>query len=207
MNKDIYNNGKILPILEEFYTLQGEGNHTGKAAYFIRVGGCDIGCNWCDVKESWAFGVHPLVKVDEMIERVLGYPVRSVVVTGGEPGLYPLGYLCDQLKANRIEAYLETSGAYSLSGEWNWICLSPKFQSPPLPENFERANELKVIIEKESDLRWAEDNATQVKTGCHLYLQPEWSHRQTVIPLIISYIQSNPRWRLSLQTHKYIGIP
>jgi organic radical activating enzyme len=207
MQTELYDNGRILPILEEFYTLQGEGFHTGKPAYFIRVGGCDIGCNWCDVKESWAFNIHPLVKVDEMIGRVLTHPAKAVVVTGGEPGLYPLDYLCSQLKNNNIGAFLETSGAYSLSGEWSWVCLSPKFQSPPLPDNFELANELKVIIEKESDLRWAEDNATQVKPGCHLFLQPEWSHRQAMIPVIISYIQTHPRWRLSLQTHKYIGIP
>lgn len=207
MIEDTYNGGRILPILEEFYTLQGEGYHTGTAAFFIRIGGCDIGCNWCDSKSSWSFGTHPMIDVDDLVERVSAYPAKAVVVTGGEPGLFPLDYLCRQLHSRQIKTFLETSGAYDLSGEWDWICLSPKFQSPPVPDNYLRANELKVIIEKESDFRWAEDNAISVRNSCHLYLQPEWSQRRTLLEPIISYIESNPRWRLSLQTQKYIGIP
>ena len=207
MNSDIINSGKALPVLEEFYTLQGEGFHTGKPAYFLRIGGCDIGCNWCDSKRSWEFGIHPVIEVDQLVERIKTFPARSVVVTGGEPGLYQLDYLTEQLKKNHIKTFLETSGAYSLTGKWDWICLSPKFQSPPVPENYPRANELKVIIEKESDIRWAEDNAILVDSGCHLYLQPEWSQRNNILDFLIRYIEQNPRWRLSLQTHKYIGIP
>ena len=148
-----------------------------------------------------------MVDVDELVYRICKYPAKSVVVTGGEPGLYPLDFLCNRLHGQEIATYLETSGAYSLSGSWNWICLSPKPQSSPLPENFLLANELKVIIEKESDLRWAEDCAPRVSDECHLFLQPEWSQRKGILDTIISYIELNPKWRLSLQSHKYIGIP
>lgn len=207
MTTDIYDNGKLLPIMEEFYTLQGEGFHTGKAAYFLRIGGCDIGCNWCDSKASWSFGTHPMVKVDDVVGRVLIYPAKSVVVTGGEPTLYPLHYLCDELKRIGIGTFLETSGAYPVSGSWDWICLSPKPQSPPIDENYLRAHELKVIIERSSDFDWAEENAARVAPDCHLFLQPEWSQKGRMMEEIIRYIESNPLWRLSLQAHKYIGIP
>jgi len=207
MTIDIYQNGNLLPVMEEFYSLQGEGFHTGTAAYFLRIGGCDIGCNWCDSKASWSFGAHPLIKVDEVVERVLSFPARSVVVTGGEPTLYPLGYLCDQLKSAGIRTFIETSGAYPITGTWDWICLSPKPQSPPVSANFAMANELKVIIEKSSDLEWAEENSAKVSSDCHLFLQPEWSKKGIMLDEIIRYIESNPRWRLSLQAHKYIGIP
>jgi 7-carboxy-7-deazaguanine synthase len=207
MTNDLYDNGQMLPVMEEFYSLQGEGFHTGTAAYFLRIGGCDIGCNWCDSKASWSFGSHPLVNVDEVVNRVLDFPARSLVVTGGEPALYPLGYLCDKLKEAGVKTFLETSGAYPVSGVWDWICLSPKIQSPPVFENYQRADELKVIIEKSSDLLWAEENAVRVRSGCHLYVQPEWSRKGIMMNEIISFIEANPRWRLSLQAHKYIGIP
>ena len=207
MLTDLYNNGQLLPVMEEFYSLQGEGFHTGTAAYFLRIGGCDIGCNWCDSKASWSFGAHPLLEVDEVVDRILGYPARAVVVTGGEPTLYPLDYLCDKLMENGVKTYIETSGAYPMSGKWDWICLSPKPQSPPVPDNYHKASELKVIIEKESDFICAEENAALVKKDCHLFLQPEWSQRSKMLDTIIGYIESNPKWRLSLQAHKYIGIP
>ncbi len=207
MTTDIYNKGALLPVMEEFYTLQGEGFHTGTAAYFLRIGGCDIGCNWCDSKASWSFGAHPLISIDEVVERAAGFPGKAVVVTGGEPTLYPLQYLCDKLHKYGIRTFMETSGAYQMSGSWDWICLSPKNQSPPIPENYLLANELKVIIEKSSDLQWAEENADRVSPGCHLFLQPEWSRKGEMLEEIISYIEENPKWRLSLQAHKYIGIP
>ncbi|MFH0761654.1 MAG: 7-carboxy-7-deazaguanine synthase QueE [Bacteroidota bacterium] len=207
MNTDLYQGGRRLPIMEEFYTLQGEGYQTGKPAYFIRIGGCDIGCNWCDSKRSWSFGEHPLVDIDELVSRVLIFPAKAVVVTGGEPGLYPLEYLCDKLHQSGVMTYVETSGAYPLTGIWDWICLSPKSQSPPEKDNCKIASELKVIIEKNDDFEWAEKNAALVTPGCHLFLQPEWSHRNIMLDEIISYIGNNPKWRLSLQSHKYIGIP
>lgn len=207
MSEELFNHGKMLPILEEFYTLQGEGFHTGKAAYFIRIGGCDIGCSWCDSKHSWVFGAHLLVNTDELVERCLSFPAKAIVVTGGEPSFYPLDYLCSRLKQKGISTFLETSGSYPLTGEWDWICLSPKQHNPPLPDYYQKAGELKVIIEKESDFLWAEENAKLVHSDCFLFLQPEWSRRKDMNQLIINYIQSNPRWRLSLQTHKYIGIP
>lgn len=193
--------------MEEFYSLQGEGFHTGTAAYFLRIGGCDIGCNWCDSKASWSFGAHPLVNVDEVVARIMGFPAKAVVVTGGEPTLYPLQYLCKSLKDAGIKTYIETSGAYPLTGFWDWVCLSPKSQSPPLDENYLKASELKVIIEKTSDFEWAEKNAALIGPDCHLFLQPEWSRKGVMLDEIILYIGSNPRWRLSLQAHKYIGIP
>ena len=193
--------------MEEFYSLQGEGFHTGTAAYFLRIGGCDIGCNWCDSKASWLFGAHPLMLVDDAVSRILTFPARAVVVTGGEPTLYPLQYLCDTLRENGIKAFIETSGAYPISGNWDWVCLSPKAQSPPVAENYLKADELKVIIERSSDILWAEKNAALVGHDCHLFLQPEWSRKDKILEDIILYIESNPRWRLSLQAHKYIGIP
>ncbi|MDD4645913.1 MAG: 7-carboxy-7-deazaguanine synthase QueE [Bacteroidales bacterium] len=207
MTTDIYDNGRLLPVMEEFYTLQGEGFNTGTAAYFLRVGGCDIGCNWCDSKASWAFGEHPMVAVDDIVDRVRNIPAQAVVVTGGEPTLYPLRYLCDKLREAGIKTFIETSGANPLTGTWDWVCLSPKPQFPPVRGNYSLANELKVIIEKPSDFRWAEENSEKVNPDCHLFLQPEWSQKNKMLELIIDYIQLNPRWRLSLQAHKYIGIP
>lgn len=207
MTTDIYDNGRLLPVMEEFYSLQGEGFHTGTAAYFLRIGGCDIGCSWCDSKASWPFGAQPLINVDEVVARAFSYPAHAVVVTGGEPTLYPLQYLCDNLSKIGVRTFLETSGAYPLSGDWDWVCLSPKPQSPPAPANYQKANELKVIVEKSSDLIWAEENAILVGKECHLFLQPEWSRKNTMLEEIVRFIEANPRWRLSLQAHKYIGIP
>jgi len=207
MSEELFQQGRMLPVLEEFYTLQGEGFHVGKAAYFIRVGGCDIGCSWCDSKHSWIFGPHLLVNSDDVVERAGSHAAKAVVVTGGEPSFYPMDYLTGRLKDAGIQTFVETSGAYPLTGNWDWICLSPKRHSPPLVEYFTKANELKVIIETEPDLEWAEQNAGLVSAGCLLYLQPEWSQRKTMTPQIINYIQANPRWRLSLQTHKFIVIP
>jgi organic radical activating enzyme len=207
MTTDLFNEGLVLPVMEEFYSLQGEGFHTGTAAYFLRIGGCDIGCNWCDSKASWAYGAHPLLSVDEVVERIFDFPAKAVVVTGGEPSLYPLGYLADRLKSLGIKTFIETSGAYPLTGDWDWVCLSPKPQSPPIEDNYAKADELKVIIEKSTDLQWAESNALFVNANCHLFLQPEWSRKDKILPEIIRHIESNPKWRLSLQAHKYIGIP
>ncbi len=199
--------GKYLPLMEEFYTIQGEGLHTGKAAYFIRIGGCDVGCQWCDTKRSWnAMNFEP-VPADEIIDRISGYPAKSVVVTGGEPLLYNLDYFTSKLNEKGIETYIETSGAYEISGHWDWICLSPKKSGPPLKDIFKVVDELKVIIQREDDLNWAEENARKVSDGCYLFLQPEWSVAPKILPVIIDYAKSHPKWRISLQSHKYMKIP
>ena len=199
--------GEKLPLVEEFYSIQGEGYHTGKPAYFIRLGGCDIGCSWCDTKFSWAPGIHPLVETDRVVENAKKAEAKAVVVTGGEPLLYDLSYLCSELKKHRIKTYLETCGAYPLSGIWDWICLSPKEAAPPLQEIIEMASELKVIIQTDHDIRWAERVADKVDEGCHLYLQPEWSRYNKILPVLIGYVKQNPRWRISLQIHKFMHIP
>lgn len=199
--------GLLLPLMEEFYTLQGEGYNTGEAAWFIRIGGCDVGCRWCDVKESWNPKLHPLTATDSIVTNAINNPSAAVVVTGGEPLMYNLDYLCSQLKANGCKTYLETSGAYPLTGEWNWICLSPKKNKAPLPNIISRANELKVIIFNDSDIAWAEKFADQVSPGCILYLQPEWSRAKYMTPVIIDYVMKNPKWKISLQTHKFMKIP
>ena len=199
--------GKVLPLMEEFYSLQGEGFHTGKPSYFVRIGGCDVGCRWCDSKESWNAAKYPPEATDTIIEHAASYPAKSIVVTGGEPLLYNLDYLCEGLHRRGVTTFLETSGSSGLSGEWDWICLSPKKDAPPLPEIFNKANELKVIIEVETDLHWAEENAAKVSPSSILYLQPEWSRRDSIIPVIVKYIQENPKWKISLQAHKYMRIP
>lgn len=193
--------------MEEFYTIQGEGYNTGKAAYFIRIGGCDVGCHWCDVKESWDANIHPLTPVEKIIENVIAYKAHSVVVTGGEPLIYNLDELTRQLKQNAIETFIETSGAYPLSGHWDWICLSPKKTMPPKPEIYAQANELKVIVFNKHDLKWAEEQAENVSKSCYLYLQPEWSKHKQLLPEIIDYVKAHPKWMISLQTHKYMNIP
>ncbi len=203
----VFENGRKLPIVEEFYTLQGEGYHTGKPAYFIRLGGCDIGCSWCDTKFSWNPAIHPLVAVDEIAERAVQSGCGAVVVTGGEPLIYPLEYLTGTLQNAGIELYIETSGAYPLSGKWNWLCLSPKKKSPPRREIFPLAHELKVIIQQVEDFSWAEENAALVKSECMLYLQPEWSRYDEILPEIVAYVKKNIRWRISLQAHKFMKIP
>lgn len=199
--------GKVLPLMEEFYTLQGEGFQTGRAAYFIRIGGCDVGCSWCDSKQSWNSRLFPPVSVDEIVQRAIAHPARAVVVTGGEPTLYPLGYLCSELKKHNIQTFLETSGAYPLTGQWDWVCLSPKQQQPPVDLNYSKANELKVIIAKQADLCWAEANAQRVRPDCMLFLQPEWSVHESITPMLVDYIKQNPKWRISLQAHKFMHIP
>lgn len=193
--------------MEEFYTLQGEGAHTGQAAYFIRIGGCDVGCYWCDSKESWNARHFPPVSTDEIVERASGYPSKAVVVTGGEPSLYPLDYLTRQLHKYQIKSFVETSGAYALSGNWDWICLSPKRQQPPQKDVLQRAHELKVVIQDESYFAWAEENAKLVSPDCQLYLQPEWSVHDKIMPLLVDYAMQHPKWKISLQSHKYMKIP
>jgi organic radical activating enzyme len=199
--------GKLLPVMEEFYSLQGEGFHTGQAAWFIRIGGCDVGCRWCDVKESWNACLFPPIPADGVVERASGCPAGAVVITGGEPLLYNLNYLCSELKARNIRTFLETSGSSGLSGEWDWICLSPKRDNPPVPGIHQLAHELKMIIHEPGDLSWAEENAALVSPGCLLYLQPEWSRVDQMMELVTGYVKMNPRWRISLQSHKYMGIP
>ncbi|MGC8865382.1 MAG: 7-carboxy-7-deazaguanine synthase QueE [Bacteroidales bacterium] len=198
---------KELPIVEEFYTIQGEGIQTGRAAYFVRIGGCDVACSWCDTKESWNFLLWPPRKVEDVVNRVVESGADSVVVTGGEPLSWDLDYLCLKLREKNILTFLETSGSQPLSGVWDWICVSPKKNSPPLPELLTMAHELKVIIHDVSDFAWAEENAGKVRKECHLLLQPEWSKHEQMTPLVVDYIKKYPRWRLSLQTHKFIKIP
>ncbi len=199
--------GKLLPLMEEFYTIQGEGYHSGKAAYFIRIGGCDVGCHWCDVKESWDAAMHPLTNTTTIIENALHFPSKSVVITGGEPLQYNLTYLTQGLKEKNALTFIETSGAFPLTGLWDWVCLSPKKNMPPLEENCIRADELKIIVYNKHDLVWAEEYAAKVKDSCKLFLQPEWSKRNEVMPLITDYIMNHPRWMASLQSHKYMNIP
>ena len=201
------NEGKLLPLMEEFYTIQGEGFNTGKAAYFIRIGGCDVGCHWCDVKESWDANIHPLTPIEKIITNVVEWKAQSVVVTGGEPLIYNLEALTSELKKKNIETFIETSGAYKLSGQWDWICLSPKKTMAPLPEVYEKAHELKVIVFNQHDFKWAEEQAAKVGKDCYLYLQPEWSKHAELLPQIIEYVKLNPKWMISLQTHKYMNIP
>ncbi len=196
-----------LPVMEHFYTLQGEGSHQGRAAYFIRLGGCDVGCVWCDVKDSWDAGKHPLVNVEDLIKIVAKTPVKLVVITGGEPLMHDLTSLTNSLKENGFETNIETSGSHPLSGTWDWICLSPKKFKAPLPGLVPFANELKVVIFNKSDFVWAEKYAAKVSTHCKLYLQPEWDKAAIITPQIIDYIKANPQWQLSLQIHKYINVP
>ena len=193
--------------MEAFYTIQGEGRQTGKAAFFIRLGGCDIGCHWCDVKESWNAELHPLTDTDEIVKLAEQYPAKAVVVTGGEPLLYNLDYLTRELHKRGIETFLETSGAYPLSGLWDWICLSPKKFKAPQPSVMARAGELKVIIFNKADFVWAEEHADAASSETQLYLQPEWSKATEITPLIVEYVKNNPKWKVSLQTHKYMNIP
>ena len=193
--------------MEHFYTIQGEGFHQGRAAYFIRLGGCDVGCVWCDVKESWDASAHPHRSIEQLVWEVKQTPAQLVVITGGEPLLHNLDDLTTSLQAAGLETNIETSGSSTLSGNWNWICLSPKKFKQPLPEAIAAANELKVIIFNRSDFDWAESYARQVSPACKLYLQPEWSKAAAMVPLMVDYIKQNPRWELSLQLHKYINVP
>jgi len=196
-----------LPVMESFYTIQGEGFHQGKAAYFIRLGGCDVGCVWCDVKDSWDAEKHPLHTVEQIADKAARHPGRLAVVTGGEPLMHDCYPLTDALQARGFATNIETSGSHPLSGHWDWICLSPKKFKAPLPEILPLANELKVVVFNQSDFKWAEQYAAQVSPDCRLYLQPEWSRSAIVTPLIIDYILKHPQWEFSLQIHKYIHVP
>jgi 7-carboxy-7-deazaguanine synthase len=204
--QELINVGKMLPLMEEFYTIQGEGAHTGKAAYFIRIGGCDVGCHWCDVKESWNAKLHPATLTELIIENAVKYS-DTAVITGGEPLMWNLDFLTETLQRRNVKTHIETSGAYKLSGVWNWICLSPKKNKLPLKEVQERADELKMIIYNKNDFKFAEDQAAKVNQNCTLFLQPEWSNREKMTPLIVEYVMKNPKWKISLQTHKYLNIP
>ncbi|MFM2139273.1 MAG: hypothetical protein RJA57_1580 [Bacteroidota bacterium] len=193
--------------MEHFYTLQGEGAYQGRSAYFIRLGGCDVGCVWCDVKDSWDAARHPQIGFSELTAFVTATPAPIAVITGGEPLMHDLGPLTTALRAAGRRTHLETSGAHPLSGGWDWICLSPKKFKAPRPEILSRADELKVIVYNRSDLDWAETHAALAAPSCALYLQPEWGRAAEMTPLIIDHIQDHPQWRLSLQVHKYLGIP
>ena len=196
-----------LPLMEDFYTIQGEGFYQGSAAYFIRLGGCDVGCVWCDVKESWDVNAHPSVSVDTMMERAKTSGTEIVVVTGGEPAMHDLTALTQTLNANGMRTHIETSGVYPLTGQWDWVCFSPKKFKEPHPSVFGQADELKVIVYNKSDFAWAEEFAAVVRPDCQLYLQPEWSKEKEMVPLIIDYVKANPQWQVSLQVHKYMNIP
>lgn len=197
----------LLPVMEHFYTIQGEGYHQGKAAYFIRLGGCDVGCVWCDVKDSWDTEKHPKYAIEQIVAEVSKTPAQLVVITGGEPLMHNLKELTRELQAAGLQTNIETSGAHPLSGSWNWICLSPKKFKAPLPEILPHANELKVVVFNKSDFDWAEQYAALVSTDCKLYLQPEWDKAAEITPVIIEYIKAHPKWELSLQIHKYINVP
>lgn len=195
------------PVMEHFYTLQGEGVYSGNAAYFIRLGGCDVGCVWCDVKESWSFDAHPHLTIEEILKNALHFSARIAVITGGEPTLHNLKALTQALKFNGFRTHIETSGTSLITGNWDWITLSPKKFKSVLNENLIVANELKIIVYHKSDFQWAEGYADRISADCKLLLQPEWSKRDLITPLIIDYIKNNPKWNLSLQTHKYLDIP
>lgn len=205
-SQQLVDQGLMVPLMEEFYTLQGEGSHTGTAAYFIRIGGCDVGCHWCDVKESWNAELHPATSIEPIADRAASY-AKTVVVTGGEPLTWNMDPLTKLLHSKHLKVHIETSGAYPLSGQWDWICLSPKKTKPPVEEFYKVAHELKVIVYNQNDLKWAEEHASKVNDDCVLFLQPEWSRRDKMTPILTEYVMNNPKWRLSLQTHKYIGIP
>lgn len=204
--QQLIDRGEMLPLMEEFYTIQGEGFHSGKAAYFIRIGGCDVGCHWCDVKESWDANLHPPTKTNLIINNVTNH-ANTVVVTGGEPLMWNLNYLTEKLQNNNIKTHIETSGSYKLSGTWDWICLSPKKMKLPLKEIYKKTDELKIIVVNKQDFKFAEEQASKVSKNCKLFLQPEWSKRKQITPLIIDYIMKNPQWKISLQIHKYLNIP
>jgi 7-carboxy-7-deazaguanine synthase len=196
-----------LPVMEHFYTIQGEGYHQGKAAYFIRLGGCDVGCVWCDVKDSWDTSKHHLFTIEDLVLNVRKTAAELIVITGGEPLMHNLDSLTNALQAEGLRTNIETSGAHPLSGHWDWICLSPKKFKAPLPEILPKANELKIVVFNKSDFDWAEKYASLVSPNCKLYLQPEWDKAAEINPLLIEYIKANPKWELSLQVHKYINVP
>ncbi len=198
---------KAIPLMEDFYTVQGEGAHSGTPAYFLRLGGCDVGCVWCDVKESWDPSAHPAVEAEEMLCRVRTSRAEIVVITGGEPLMHDLTELTRILKQAGFRTHIETSGAYLLNGEWDWITFSPKKFKAPQAALYRAAHELKVVVFNRHDLKWAEEHAARVSNDCQLFLQPEWNCRHEMMPLIVEYVKEHPRWRISLQTHKYLDIP
>lgn len=204
---DIYKNTRKFPLMEHFYTVQGEGANAGRAAYFLRLGGCDVGCVWCDVKDSWDPLVHPLVGVGEMVKLVTDAGSPSVVITGGEPLMYNLSDLTAELKNAGLSVWLETSGAHPFSGTWDWVVFSPKKFKAPHESIYTQADELKIVVFNKSDFDWAEKHAEKVSPNCKLYLQPEWSKESKINDLIVEYVKKNPQWRISLQTHKYLNIP
>lgn len=194
------------PLMEDFYSIQGEGHYQGHAAYFVRIGGCDVGCVWCDVKESWDAKIHPVTTVEEIIGKIKKSNTEIVIVTGGEPVMYDLTHLTNRLKEENLRTHLETSGVYALTGDWDWVCFSPKKFKAPHASVYEAANELKVVIYNQSDFEWAEKHAAMVNADCELFLQPEWSREKEMVPKITEYIKSNPRWKISVQIHKYMNV-
>lgn len=200
-------NQTLLPVMEHFYTIQGEGYYQGHAAYFIRLGGCDVGCVWCDVKESWDASKHPTYSVDTIVSWVVNAGAQLAVVTGGEPLMHSLNDLTNALHSNGIRTHIETSASSPLSGEWDWLCVSPKKFKAPLPPIVAAADELKVVVFNRSDFDWAESHARLVKPECKLYLQPEWDKASEMLPLMIDYVKKHPQWEISLQIHKYMNIP
>lgn len=206
--EDINTKIQVLPVMEAFYTLQGEGFHQGRAAYFIRLGGCDVGCHWCDVKESWDINAHPKQRIEQIVAEASQYQGRLAVITGGEPLMHNLDELTQTLHEAGFETNIETSGVCEqVTGAWDWVCFSPKKFKKPNPDIYTKANELKVIIYNQSDFEWAESFAEVVSENCMLYLQPEWSRMETMLPEIIEYIKNHPKWRISLQVHKFMDIP
>lgn len=197
----------MLPVMEHFYTIQGEGYHQGRAAYFVRLAGCDVGCTWCDVKESWDAAAHPVMAVEQIADEVRRSGAPFCVITGGEPLMYSLDSLTESLKKYHIATHLETSGAYPMSGTWDWVCVSPKRFKLPKQECLQAADELKVVISHRNDLRFAEEYAAQVSSRCKLFLQPEWDKSDEIIPLMVSYVKEHPKWQISLQIHKYLNVP
>jgi len=200
-------NGLILPLMEDFYTIQGEGYHSGRAAYFLRLAGCDVGCTWCDVKESWNAEEHVQTTIEKMVKNVKSSGADFCVITGGEPATYNLEPLTKALQENNIQTAIETSGVYPVTGMWHWVCFSPKKFKMPHESIYHIADELKIIVFNKHDLEWAKSHSEKVRIECRLYLQPEWEKRNEMLPLIIDFVKKNPQWRISLQTHKYMNIP
>ena len=205
--KSAVESGEMLPLMEAFYTIQGEGYYSGKAAYFLRIGGCDVGCHWCDVKESWNADLHPPTSITDILKGIAQYPVDTVVITGGEPLMWNLDNLTSALKNKGLKVHLETSGAYPYSGDFDWVCLSPKKMQAPFPAIKPITSELKVIVNNKHDFIWAEQQREGLTNDCKLYLQAEWSKREKIIPMIIDFVKENKDWTISLQSHKYMNIP
>lgn len=206
-NSELVKHGIMLPLMEAFYTIQGEGFHSGKSAYFLRIGGCDVGCHWCDVKESWNAKLHPPTHINDILEKVKDCPSKTVVITGGEPLMWNMEPICNLLHENGFEIHIETSGSHPFTGNFDWICLSPKKNIPPKNEIIGIANELKVIIYNNDDFNWANKFADITSNQCKLFLQPEWSKSEQMLPVIVDYVMDNPKWNISLQTHKFMNIP